>query len=326
VKFLISTAYAQNLGITSQHKGGHDVVVAPRSSDWGKRGTRKYLHHVLEGAKVLLKARNSDVLILCTCGAEAFLVAAFRRLLPSSCLLVCADLLIPRESRLTRFAWRQLAKVDAFICIRTADIATLHTHFGIPSTRCHFLHFPVSCGSVPIATADRGYVYSAGWAHRDWPTLVQALLSLPYKAVLSAGQVRLPAMSSPRIEVLEQCSPDQGRALMAGSRLVALSFEDTHLPSGPLVLLDAMAMGKPIVATDVNGTRDYVDNGRTGILVPPAQPDAMAHAIHHLMENPSLRRSLGNAAYEEAAKLTAAAFLTGIIEVSEKSMVQGKKG
>lgn len=99
--------------------------------------------------------------------------------------------------------------------------------------------------------------------------------------------------------------------------MVALAFEDTYLPSGPLILLDAMAMGKPVVASNVNGTRDYIDDGRTGILVPPSQPEALARAIERVMTDPSLRRSLGSAAYEKAANFTTAAFVDGIINVAE---------
>jgi glycosyltransferase involved in cell wall biosynthesis len=104
---------------------------------------------------------------------------------------------------------------------------------------------------------------------------------------------------------------------MRSARLVVLALEDTILPSGPLILLDAMAMGKPVVASNVNGTRDYVDHGRTGILVPPSQPEVLADAIERVMTDPSLRRNLGSAAYSEAAKFTASAFVDGIIKVGE---------
>jgi glycosyltransferase involved in cell wall biosynthesis len=317
MRFWFSTAYSQTLGIASQRQGGHDVVVGPRSSDWGKRGVRKYLHHVREGIRVARQARNFDVLVLCTAGIEVLVVAAIRALLPLKYRLICVDFLIPKQPWLGRLG-RLLSRVDAFICIRSGDIDILHTQFDVPRRNCQFLPFPVTVDATPATDDDEGYIYSAGWAHRDWPTLVGALGRLPYRAILSAGRVDLPAGLSSRIQVLEQCSPERGRSLMRNSRLVALAFEDTHLPSGPLILLDAMAMGKPVVASSVNGTRDYVDDGRTGILVPPSQPEALARAIEHVMTDPSLRRRLGSAAYQEAATFTAAAFVDGIINVAER--------
>jgi glycosyltransferase involved in cell wall biosynthesis len=318
VRFCFSTAYSQHLGIESHRLGSHDVVVVPRSSDWGKRGVRKYLHHVREGIRVARQARDCDVLVLCTAGIEVFVVAAVRTLLPSNYRCICADFLIPKQRWLRRFGGRLLPGVDAFICIRSGDIDILHSQFNVPRRSCRFLPFPVTVDATPSTDDDEGYIYSAGWAHRDWPTLLGALGRLPYRAILSAGRVDVPADLSSRIKVLEQCSPEQGRSFMRNSRLVALAFHDTQLPSGPLILLDAMAMGKPVVASNVNGTRDYVDHGRTGIMVPPSEPEALANAIERVMTDPSLRCSLGNAAYEKAATFTAAAFVDGIVKVAER--------
>jgi glycosyltransferase involved in cell wall biosynthesis len=50
-------------------------------------------------------------------------------------------------------------------------------------------------------------------------------------------------------------------------------------------LLEAMAIGTPVVATDVGGTPDVVEPGRTGWRVPPARPLALAEAIQHALGN-----------------------------------------
>jgi len=64
----------------------------------------------------------------------------------------------------------------------------------------------------------------------------------------------------------------------------------------PYALLEAMAVGKPVVATDVPGTRDVVQNERNGLLVPPGNPAALAAAIERLLNDEALRRRLGRAA------------------------------
>jgi glycosyltransferase involved in cell wall biosynthesis len=53
----------------------------------------------------------------------------------------------------------------------------------------------------------------------------------------------------------------------------------------PMVLLEAMAVGKPIIATNVGGVKEIVEDDNTGILVPPADPKAMADAIVKLINN-----------------------------------------
>src|SRR5947209_8016752 len=52
-----------------------------------------------------------------------------------------------------------------------------------------------------------------------------------------------------------------------------------------LVLIEAMAAGIPVVATDVAGIRDVVKNEVTGLLVPPAQPRRLADAINRLLDD-----------------------------------------
>jgi glycosyltransferase involved in cell wall biosynthesis len=63
-----------------------------------------------------------------------------------------------------------------------------------------------------------------------------------------------------------------------------------------LVLIEAMAAGVPVVATDVPGIRDVVRHGETGLLVPPRSPAAIAGALRRLADDPALRRALTAAA------------------------------
>ena len=60
-------------------------------------------------------------------------------------------------------------------------------------------------------------------------------------------------------------------------------------------LLDAMACGKPVVAAAVGGIPEVVVDGETGLLVPPRDPDALAHAILRLLDDPALRARMGAA-------------------------------
>jgi glycosyltransferase involved in cell wall biosynthesis len=60
-------------------------------------------------------------------------------------------------------------------------------------------------------------------------------------------------------------------------------------------LLDAMACGKPIVATTAGGMPEVVADGSTGLLVPPRDHQAMADAIVTLLTNPDLRARMGAA-------------------------------
>jgi glycosyltransferase involved in cell wall biosynthesis len=60
-----------------------------------------------------------------------------------------------------------------------------------------------------------------------------------------------------------------------------------------IVILEAMAASKPVVATAIPGVCDVIDNGRTGYLVPPADSNALASALDYLLENRAEARRMG---------------------------------
>lgn len=61
---------------------------------------------------------------------------------------------------------------------------------------------------------------------------------------------------------------------------------------------EAMAMGRPIVATDVGGAKEILDDGVTGLVVPPADPGALASAVVFLLEDPGRSGAMGARARE----------------------------
>ena len=70
---------------------------------------------------------------------------------------------------------------------------------------------------------------------------------------------------------------------------------------------EAMAWGRPVVASAVGGLTDAVEDGATGLLVPPGDVQALRAAIERLLRDPELRRRLGTAGRERAPRFDAAA-------------------
>jgi glycosyltransferase involved in cell wall biosynthesis len=64
----------------------------------------------------------------------------------------------------------------------------------------------------------------------------------------------------------------------------------------PIALLEAMAAGKPVVATRVGGVPEIVEHGRNGLLVPPRNPDALAAALAGVLDEPLRAAALGGRA------------------------------
>lgn len=72
----------------------------------------------------------------------------------------------------------------------------------------------------------------------------------------------------------------------------------------PTVILEAMALGVPVVATDVSGSRELVMDGKTGLLVPPHDPDALAEAILNMLADGERARRMAEHARTVAMPYT----------------------
>ena len=63
----------------------------------------------------------------------------------------------------------------------------------------------------------------------------------------------------------------------------------------PLSLLEAMVMGVPAIATAVDGSKELILDGKTGLLVPPKDVTALTKAIEYMIENKEKTEGMGNA-------------------------------
>jgi glycosyltransferase involved in cell wall biosynthesis len=108
----------------------------------------------------------------------------------------------------------------------------------------------------------------------------------------------------------EEADPLGDRVRFAGYRddvpAVLAAVDVFVLPSWieglPLVVLEAMAQARPVVASDVGGTGELVLDGQTGLLVPPRDVAALAAALDALLDDPERARALGEAGRERVLR------------------------
>jgi len=92
----------------------------------------------------------------------------------------------------------------------------------------------------------------------------------------------------------------------------------------PTTVLEAMALGLPVVATNLGGVPELVRDAETGIVVPPNDPGRIADAVADLIAAPETRVAVGRAAFEEASarfdvSAFADAFATHVEQVVRRS-------
>ena len=80
------------------------------------------------------------------------------------------------------------------------------------------------------------------------------------------------------------------REIMAAMEIVVIP---SLLEGFPMITLEAMSMGKPIVTTTIDGILEQITHGREGLLVEPKNPRAIAQAVKHLVDDPDYALSLG---------------------------------
>jgi glycosyltransferase involved in cell wall biosynthesis len=154
-------------------------------------------------------------------------------------------------------------------------------------------------------------------APKDFGTLARALAKLKagsFQAVLVGDGPDRPALENElrRLglsNVVELAGErDDVPELLAGADVFVLSSRSEGLP---LSILEAMAVGLPVVASAVGGVPELVVDGTTGLLVRPGDPGELAEALAHVLADAGLRRRLGCAGHERARSLFDLAALRG---------------
>ena len=153
---------------------------------------------------------------------------------------------------------------------------------------------------------DDGYVFTGGNADRDYGLFFSAVADLSVPCVLATNRPQLLAGLVVRSNVrVVSVSPAEFRQLMAQARLVVMPMRATLLHAGAQqTILNAMVMGKPVILTDPEGGADYIEHGKTGLLVPYGDVAALREAIRYLWEHPEEARAMGEQAQRAATPLT----------------------
>lgn len=139
----------------------------------------------------------------------------------------------------------------------------------------------------------------------------EALIAAAVLLVRRYPQLRFQFVGDgPRRQALEQLAVQRGvarhidflghredvPALLAAADAFALPSRSEAFPNGAI---EAMAAGLPVVASAVGGLVDLIDDGRTGLLVPPGDPESLAQALATLIDSPARAAAIGRAARED---------------------------
>ena len=207
-----------------------------------------------------------------------------------------------RQKRLIR--WASLA-VTYFVCVSN-EAAALSREHGIPSNKIHTIHNGIDLERFAYAGRnEKGpmVLVARMTPEKDVETLLRAFAlvhqALPAARLEIAGDgiclADLKALAT-------QLGLGSSVTFLGPVRDVASLLKRSALFVLPslsegisLTLLEAMASGLPVVATNVGGNPEVVAEGETGLLVPARSPARLAEAMTRLLRDPLLAKRMGDA-------------------------------
>jgi len=266
--------------------------------------------------------------IIVTANARtAQLIALYRKILnkriPRQIVL---ELMLEEENdtakwRIKRSFQRFLFQsIDTVFVSSEDEINTYAKRVNLAKERFRFLPFHTNIVKPEMISNPGSYILSAGRTGRDYATLTESVKDLPLNMVIVSDYESLSMVEVPnntRIEV--EIPYERYLELLRYCWFVVVPLHKLIKSSGQVVILEAMAYGKPVIATETVGTRDYIEQDHNGILVPPYNAEALRHSIRRLMEDSTLQNTLsqnGLKAIQE--KHTYEYYVTSILDVASE--------
>lgn len=207
--------------------------------------------------------------------------------------------------------WRQwfskmaLNTIDTFIVHSRAEILNYSKWLGISPDRFKFV--PLQTGVIDVLeneNVENPFLLSMGTARRDYPVLLRAVEKLGIRTILVAGRHALAGIHVPaHVEVRSGLSRQECLLLAQQARINVVPISNIETASGQVTIVEAMRMGRPVIATRSIGSEDYIEHGKTGFLVEHGNVCEMTASIKLLWNDLELRNFIANNAKQYAQLL-----------------------
>ncbi|HVP40132.1 MAG TPA: glycosyltransferase family 4 protein [Candidatus Saccharimonadales bacterium] len=258
----------------------------------------------LADALRLVRARRGAEGVVVLGARAALYYGALTRLLGAGPPWVAKELLLDPPGRgpraaLKRAAYRWAVRgCRAFAVYSEHERAACAAGLGVPPERCVFV--PFHCRREPAAEPlpGTGPFLAAGRSRRDYATLARAVREAGCRLTVVAPPAEARHFAGlPGVEFRGELPDAEYRAVLEAATAVVVPLPPTPRSVGQAVVLEAMALGKPVLAAAVPGLADYLDPEETALTYRPGDAADLARQLGRLAD-PALRARLGRAALQ----------------------------
>lgn len=195
--------------------------------------------------------------------------------------------------------------VDKIICYSSYEPDFYAKMFNMPVDK--FCYVPLGVAKIEgVISSEGDYIFSTGRSNRDYDFLINSLSGNGMNVrIACSGYTYNGESDMTNVDILQNCFGRDMQKELANSFCVVIPLKDTHISSGQLVILQAMQMGKPVIVTENDAVKDYIENGKTGFII-KKDGNALKQAIGKLNDTKIYDEISKNAksAFEEKFSLS----------------------
>jgi glycosyltransferase involved in cell wall biosynthesis len=200
-------------------------------------------------------------------------------------------------------------RLHAVITWNTVQRRALIERIGFPRERVYLVRHYVDQLFYRPVQPEGSMICAVGAEMRDYPTLLAAMRGTGIHCHIATDHVRIPgrmrALADRRVPINQITSATSEhvtvgrmtlpelRELYARSRFVVIPLLPSDTDNGITVMLEAMAMGKPVICSRTRGQVDVLQDGVTGLFVPVGDAHALREAILGLWNDPARTQLMG---------------------------------
>lgn len=298
-RIVTNMAFWQSAVWTSQTDTIYDL--APWREHQGRRRPAW-----LEAWQLVRRARDYDAVV--TEGARPSLwYGLFSLLLHRPSKQIMSEVFID-AARPTSPSWRLKTALYRSVAGRalgvltnsSAELETIGRRFAMPAGRLRYVPMHTNIAEPHLCTENDGFVLSAGRTQRDYAALLQVAPQINAPIVILCGRKDLLGEAAPaNVRIFRDLPTEEYLDHVRRCAVMVLPLLPTERSTGQVVMLEAMALGKPVVATRSPGTADHISDRENGRLVPPGDSAALAAAVNDLLASPAAARTLAERALKD---------------------------